>query len=94
MKVRGAINMKNKFKLTKEERWIEDHAEEFVPVTGEEFNRIKEALERKKKEIQDMKGVSKFSTYLKKELKDKEFREAFKKDEGHANLLIRPRKHR
>ncbi len=39
-----------RIKLTKEERWIEDHAEEFVPVSSKEFNEIKEALERKKKD--------------------------------------------
>lgn len=35
-----------------------------------------------------MKGVEKFSTYLKKELKDKEFREAFEKEEIYADLAI------
>ena len=39
-----------KFKLTKEEQWIEDHMEEFVPVKREEFERIKQALERRKKD--------------------------------------------
>jgi predicted DNA binding CopG/RHH family protein len=39
-----------KFKLTKEEQWIEDHAEEFVPVGREEFEMIKQALERRKKD--------------------------------------------
>jgi len=39
-----------KFKLTKEEQWIEDHAEEFVPVKREEFEMIKQALERRKKD--------------------------------------------
>lgn len=39
-----------KFKLTKEEQWIEDHAEEFVPVSRKQFEIIKQALERKKKD--------------------------------------------
>lgn len=39
-----------KLKLTKEERWIEEHAEEFVPVSREEYNKIVEALERRKKD--------------------------------------------
>ena len=39
-----------KFKLTKEEQWIEDHAEEFVPVGREEFEMIKQAIERRKKD--------------------------------------------
>lgn len=39
-----------KFKLTKEEQWYEDHMHEFVPVSKEEFNRIKEAIERRKKD--------------------------------------------
>ena len=40
-----------KIKLTKEEQWIEDHLEEFVPVTGPEYDAIVAALERKKKEM-------------------------------------------
>jgi len=40
-----------KFKLTKEERWIEDHAEEFVSITGPEYDFIVASLERKKKEM-------------------------------------------
>jgi predicted DNA binding CopG/RHH family protein len=40
-----------KIKLTKEERWIEDHAEEFAPVSKEQYNEIVEALERRKKEM-------------------------------------------
>ena len=40
-----------KFKLTKEEQWIEDHAEEFVPVTGPLRDYIIASLERKKKEM-------------------------------------------
>ena len=39
-----------KIKLTKEERWIEDHAEEFVPVSKEEFRKIANALEARKKD--------------------------------------------
>ena len=39
-----------KFKLTKEEQWIEDHAEEFVPVSREKFEMIKQAIERRKKD--------------------------------------------
>jgi len=39
-----------KIKLTKEEQWIEDHAEEFVPVKGELRDKILEALERRKKD--------------------------------------------
>jgi predicted DNA binding CopG/RHH family protein len=37
-------------KLTKEEQWIEDHAEEFVPVSKEEYKKLVEALERRKKD--------------------------------------------
>ncbi len=40
-----------KIKLTREEQWIEDHAGEFVPVTGEKYKEIVEALERKKKDM-------------------------------------------
>ena len=40
-----------KIKLTKEEQWIEDHLEEFVPVRGPEYDSIVAALERKKKEM-------------------------------------------
>ena len=39
-----------KIKLTKEEQWIEDHAEEFVPIKGEEYKKIMAALERRKKD--------------------------------------------
>ena len=39
-----------KFKLTKEEQWIEDHAEDFVPVSREKFEMIKQAIERRKKD--------------------------------------------
>ncbi len=42
--------MMRRIKLTKEERWIEDHAEEFVPASREEYNKIVEALERRKKD--------------------------------------------
>lgn len=37
-------------KLTKEEQWFEDHAEEFVPVSKEKFEMIKQAIERRKKD--------------------------------------------
>ncbi len=40
-----------KIKLTKQEQWIEDHAEEFVPVIGPGYDAIVAALERKKKEM-------------------------------------------
>ena len=39
-----------KIKLTREEQWIEDHLEEFVPVSREKFNEIAQALERRKKD--------------------------------------------
>ena len=39
-----------KIKLTKQEQWIEDHAEEFVPVTGPGYDAIVAALERRKKD--------------------------------------------
>lgn len=39
-----------KIKLTKEERWIEDHAEEFVPVSKDEYDKIVRALEARKKD--------------------------------------------
>ena len=39
-----------KAKLTKEERWIEEHIEEFVPVSKDTFNEIVQALERRKKD--------------------------------------------
>ena len=39
-----------KVKLTREERWIEDHAEEFVPVSREEYNEIAQTLEARKKD--------------------------------------------
>ena len=40
-----------KIKLTREEQWIEDHAEEFVPASRETFELIKQAIERKKKDM-------------------------------------------
>ena len=40
-----------RIKLTKEEQWIEDHAEEFVPVNRKLYNEIVAALERKKKQM-------------------------------------------
>lgn len=39
-----------KIKLTKEERWVENHAEEFVPVNKEKYDEIVQALERRKKD--------------------------------------------
>jgi predicted DNA binding CopG/RHH family protein len=42
--------MMRKIKLTKEEQWIEDHAEEFIPLRGQGYKRIVEALERRKKD--------------------------------------------
>jgi predicted DNA binding CopG/RHH family protein len=39
-----------KIKLTKEEQWIEDRAEEFVPVKGKLYDQIVAALERRKKD--------------------------------------------
>ena len=38
-----------KIKLTKEEQWIENHLEEFVPVGKDKFNEIVQALEARKK---------------------------------------------
>jgi len=38
-----------KIKLTKYEQWIEDHADEFVPIGKEEYKKIADALERRKK---------------------------------------------
>lgn len=40
----------NKNKLTKEEQWIEDHFDEYVPVPKEEFEKIKAAFEARKKD--------------------------------------------
>jgi len=45
------VDFYKKFKLTKEEQWYEDHAEEFVPVKGPLYDAIVAALERKKKEM-------------------------------------------
>jgi len=39
-----------KIKLTKEERWIENHAEEFIPVGKNKYNEIVRALEARKKD--------------------------------------------
>ena len=39
-----------KIKLTKEEKWFEDHAEEFVPVSKDKFEAIAKALEIRKKD--------------------------------------------
>ncbi|HQJ14945.1 MAG TPA: hypothetical protein PLJ26_00465 [Candidatus Omnitrophota bacterium] len=39
-----------KYKLTKEEQWIEDHMKEFVPVSREEFAAIKKTIELKKRD--------------------------------------------
>lgn len=39
-----------KVKLTKEEQWIEDHFEEFVPAGREEYDRIVRMLEARKKD--------------------------------------------
>ncbi|MDP2905573.1 MAG: antitoxin, partial [Candidatus Omnitrophota bacterium] len=38
-----------KIKLTRQEQWIEDHAEEFVPVGKEEYDMIMRAIEHRKK---------------------------------------------
>lgn len=39
-----------KIKLTKEEQWIEDHWDEFIPMAkGEEYNKIVRSLEARKK---------------------------------------------
>lgn len=40
-----------KQKLTREEQWIEDHIEEFVPINRKLYGEIVAALERKKKEM-------------------------------------------
>jgi predicted DNA binding CopG/RHH family protein len=40
-----------KMKLTREEQWIEDHAEEFIPVSKEEFELFKQAIVRKRKDM-------------------------------------------
>jgi len=37
-------------KLTKEERWIEDHMNEFAPVSKDKFNEIAQAIESRKKD--------------------------------------------
>ncbi len=38
-----------KVKLTKEERWIEDHSEGFVPVSKDKYDEIVQAIEMRKK---------------------------------------------
>lgn len=38
-----------KIKLTREEQWIEDHMEEFVPASKEMFDLVKRSLEARKK---------------------------------------------
>jgi len=40
-----------KIKLTKEERWIEDHLEEFIPANKDKYNEVVQALKAKKKGI-------------------------------------------
>jgi hypothetical protein len=40
-----------KVKLTKEEQWYEDHMDDFVPASREEFNKVVQAIERKKKDM-------------------------------------------
>jgi len=39
-----------RLRLTKEEQWFEDHADEFIPVSKEKFNMIKQAIERRRKD--------------------------------------------
>ena len=39
-----------KVKLTREEQWIEDHIEEFVPVSKEMYNEIVQAIAARKKD--------------------------------------------
>lgn len=43
------MNIK-KIKLTREEQWIEDHWDEFVPSSKEEYNAIVRSLEARKKD--------------------------------------------
>jgi len=40
----------NRVKLSKEERWIEDHLQEFVPVGRDRYAEIVRALEERKKD--------------------------------------------
>ena len=40
----------NNIKLDPEEQWIEDHIEEFVPVSAEERKRFEKAIAKDKKE--------------------------------------------
>jgi predicted DNA binding CopG/RHH family protein len=49
--VKKKDNFIERIKLTKEEQWYEDHMEEFVPITGPEYDFIVASLERKKKEM-------------------------------------------
>ena len=49
--MRKKDNFIERIKLTKEEQWYEDHMEEFVPITGKEYDFIVASLERKKKEM-------------------------------------------
>lgn len=39
-----------KIKLTKEEHWIEGHAEDFVPASKEKYSEIVQALEARRKD--------------------------------------------
>ena len=39
-----------KIKLTREEQWIEDHLEEYVPVSRETYNEIAQAIEARRKD--------------------------------------------
>lgn len=39
-----------KIKMTREERWVEEHLEEFVPASKEKYYEIVHALERRKKD--------------------------------------------
>jgi len=39
-----------KIKLTREERWIEEHAEEFVPVDKDKYDEIARAIAARKKD--------------------------------------------
>lgn len=39
-----------KIKLTRQEKWMEDHLEEFVPVSIREFDEIRKAIEARRKD--------------------------------------------
>lgn len=39
-----------RIKLTRAEQWIEDHADEFIPVSRERFKELKDMLEARKKD--------------------------------------------